>query len=96
MKRDLKRGTDGEVVCQECGCEGNTKCGHFPPKWALDSGRGCGLDEYLICPCCTDKRAADSASGKMCPVDNEPCDDCAGTHSQCSDVISPNTSLEAR
>ena len=50
---DLKRNSDGDVVCQVCGCEGNCKCGHYPPQWALDNGRGCGLNDMLVCPCCT-------------------------------------------
>ena len=76
MKREIKRDANGDVVCQICECQGNAKCGHNPPQWALDNGRGCGLDEYLVCPCCNEKHAAKGKTGKMCPVDCEPCDGC--------------------
>lgn len=43
---------DSECRCVSCGCAGNEECGHPPPQWALDSGRGCALDRAGYCPCC--------------------------------------------
>lgn len=41
-------------ICWKCRCKGNQSCGHRPPQWALDSGRGCALSGWMECPCCED------------------------------------------
>jgi hypothetical protein len=46
-------------ICWKCRCKGNQSCGHRPPQWALDSGRGCALSGWMECPCCEDKAKAE-------------------------------------
>ena len=34
--------------CEECGCTGNTSCGHEP----ISTDVGCTLNDQMVCPCC--------------------------------------------
>jgi hypothetical protein len=55
MKTEKFQGLEREARCVNCGCAGNTDCGHLPPPSALSSGRGCALNARLVCPCCVGK-----------------------------------------
>jgi hypothetical protein len=47
----------GNLLYSICGCVGNAKCGHLPPKSARESGRGCALNStFITCPCCELKK----------------------------------------